>query len=102
MIGWWSGPQNYVELRMEEKGDRWVLLQRFGKGSTVKSGVVLPIHPDVSYRAKLLFDGTQLHVYVANTRILSQKVLGNPFGTVGFMVSATAATFDNLEVRQTN
>lgn len=93
-LAWYSNPGNTVEVLMNEVADKWVMRQR-GNGQIVaKESATRSIHPGVTYRVRVVFDGVSFHLFVGGNEILSMPNRNRYlFGTVGFRVRETTGYF---------
>jgi hypothetical protein len=99
LFGWYVNKLNNVELIMKEKADRWQLKQRRGGRVVKKAKGLMPINPDQTYVARIVFDGTNFNVYIDGVLIITMAPNGAvPQGTGGFKVKKTTGTFDYISV----
>jgi hypothetical protein len=90
---------NMVELMMKEEQDRWVLKHRVGGRVVAKQKFTAQINPNVAYRARITFDGTNYTASINGTPIITLSP-GGPVtpGTAAFKVKSTTGTFQRIEV----
>ncbi|HSP05745.1 MAG TPA: putative Ig domain-containing protein, partial [Acidobacteriota bacterium] len=100
LLAWYVDKGNTVELMMKEESNRWILKQRVNGPVVAKMKGVLTIDPNVSYDARITFDGAQFQVFIDNTLLITlPKAPGTaPFGTVGFETKGTTGTFGSISV----
>jgi hypothetical protein len=98
VIGWWVDWKHYVELRMDEGGNRWSLAQR-AEGVTSSVKVSKAINPFQSYHVKMDFDGTHYHVWVDDELLLTVAPAVTPqAGKLAMLVKSTTATVRSVRI----
>lgn len=99
LLGWYQSGKNHVELRMSANND-FFMLKQYGNGTTKKKKIEFAVNPNVSYHAKIVFDGANFNVYIDNTLIITLSKIGatNPSGTVGFLIKSATGSFDSISV----
>jgi hypothetical protein len=97
LIGWRRDAKHYVELRLLDAEDRWLLVHKDGT-RTVQASASAPIAADVDYQVRVSFDGAAFTVVIdGEQRLTLAKVAGSsPSGTVGFRVNRRTARFARL------
>ena len=97
LVGWRRDAQHYVELRLLESEDRWLLVHRDGKRN-VQASFAAPLAPNVDYAVRIAFDGERFTVAIDGLPAfeLAKAAGSSPTGTVGLRVSKRAARFSRL------
>ena len=101
LLGWYQDKNNTMELLIKEENDKIILRQRAG-GRIVKkvAAAHITINPNISYRFKVAFDGTQFDVSMDGNHLIALTPAGTvPTGTVGFAVKNTIGTFGSITVQ---
>lgn len=100
LVGWYTDPDNSVELTMDQQSTRWILKQRSGGAVVAKASAHWPIQVGVSYHAKLHYDGTNLHLWVDGVSLILLPLAtgGLAPGNFGFRVRNTTGTFQQIVV----
>jgi hypothetical protein len=100
LLGWYLDKRNTIELLMKEESDRWILKQRSAGSIVARMKASQVIDPNVDYKVKIQFDGTNFQVTVNDLLIMTMpKSPGtSPSGTTGFQVKSTTASFDEISV----
>lgn len=99
LFGWYQGKDVNVELMMKEESDRWIIKERSG-GTTKKAKGNRTIDPNVSYKVRLAFNGSDFRLFVDGQLIIimAKGPETSPSGTVGFQVKKTTGTFAEIGV----
>jgi hypothetical protein len=99
LVAWRGGAKSYVEIRLLESEDRWLLIQRQGN-RTVQSTAARPIAAATAYDVRVSFDGSEFVLAVGGVELTRlAKIPGSvPFGTVGFRAAGRASRFDRVSV----
>ncbi|MCI0615420.1 hypothetical protein L0244_20720, partial [bacterium] len=74
------------------------LLRKENGIKTMKLKGELTINPGTNYRVRVTNNSGALSVLVNGTLILSGNVSNSPFGTVGFRIKTTSASFKEITV----
>ncbi len=99
MFAWYVDKKNTVELLMKQESGTWMLKQKSNGRIVAKQKALLPINPNQFYNAQISFDGTQFHVSVDGTVVITMKAVGVvPAGTVGYQVKNTTGSFGSINV----
>lgn len=101
LLGWYADSRNYVELAMKEPTNTWLIKQYVGgRVKATRKRRVAAIDPNISYHARITFDGATFQVFIGGNLIISMpKAAGStPAGSVGFRTQSAAGHFDNLGV----
>jgi serine protease AprX len=97
LIGWQRDASHFVELRLLESEDRWLLLQKDGS-KTAQASAAATIAAGVAYEVSIEFDGAEFTVHIDGERRLGLAKIpsSTPAGTVGFKVNRRAARFARI------
>jgi hypothetical protein len=98
LLGWYQGKGNTVELLMKEENDRWVLKQRSGGAIVAKGKILQTINPNVSYVARVAYDGTNFQVSIDGVLLLTLPAGAPASGTIGFQSKNTTGSFGYIQV----
>lgn len=103
LVGWWVDKDNFVELKMDKKSDKW-LLKQFSNGSSVAKQKYIDPAGILSfqfYKAKIDFNGTTFRVFLhgdPNPVIVMDAGAPVSSGKAAFLLKGTTGTIDNLLV----
>lgn len=97
LTAWFRNGSNKVDLMMNEPGNKWVLKQKAGD-AIVKVKAFAPIEPGVNYHVSLSYDGASFHLSVDGIELITLPAAAAPFGTVGYKVKNTSASFRQIVV----
>jgi putative Ig domain-containing protein/carboxypeptidase family protein len=98
LFGWYQNKNNGVELLFKEQENRVLLKQRSNGQIVAKSKANVDINPNVNYQVAITFDGTNFNVSVQGQNVITMPAEGTAFGTIGYQIKATAASFDSIAV----
>jgi 5-hydroxyisourate hydrolase-like protein (transthyretin family) len=98
VFGWYQNKSNSVELLFKEQENRVLLKQRSNGQIVAKSKANVDINPNVSYQVAITFDGTNFIVSVQGQNVITMPAGGTAFGTIGYQIKGTAASFDSIAV----
>lgn len=98
LVGWYQDSQNFVELILKVNAGQWQLIQKSGGSNVVNQSFSQSVSPNVSYRTKISFDGTNFKAYVNGNLIITAVSGASPSGTFGFGVDNTNGTFKEIVV----
>jgi hypothetical protein len=98
LLGWYQDKNNSVELLMKEENDRWVLKQRSGGAIVAKGKILQTIDPNVSYVARVAYDGTNFQVSIDGVLLLTLPAGAPASGTIGFESKNTTGSFGYIQV----
>lgn len=98
LLGWYQGKGDTVELLMKEENDRWVLKQRSGGAIVAKGKILQTIAPNVSYVARIAYDGTNFQVSIDGVLLLTLPAGAPASGTIGFQSKNTTGRFGYIQV----
>lgn len=98
LFGWYQDKHNTVELLLKEAANTWILRQRINGVIAVKKKAAFPIDPNTVYDVRLGFDGANFTLTVDGTPLILLPAAGPAFGTVGFQVKESTASFDFILV----
>lgn len=98
MQAWYTDKGNVVELIMKEPNDKFVLRQKSGGKVVAKTKASKVLDPNVTYNARITFDGTTFTLIVDGQTLATLPAGGPASGTVGFEAKNTTATFDHVRV----
>jgi hypothetical protein len=100
MLGWYIDKKTTIELMMKEEADRWIFKQKSAGNLLVKAKAILPINPGVDYSVELSFDGTNFHVLVNGTEILTVPAGAIPqSGSMGYETKGTTGRFNSVCIK---
>jgi hypothetical protein len=101
LFGWYADKKNTVELLMKEESDKWILKRRVNGKIVSKGKGLKEILPNVSYVARIVYNGSQLLVSIDGAPLI-QVASGGAVtaGTVGFQVKGATASFEHILVTQ--
>ncbi|HSP07934.1 MAG TPA: hypothetical protein VLR94_12215, partial [Acidobacteriota bacterium] len=88
LLAWYVDKRNLVELLMAEDRNKWILKQKVSGKVVAKKSVVGSIGPNVDYKARITYDGSQFHVSVNDLPIMDLTPGAIPSGAVGFRVKS--------------
>ncbi len=79
LLAWYFDNQNYVELTMMEKKDKWLLKQRSGGNQVARDSLKETIEPNVTYHVLITFNGSNFQVFIDDSVI---PILDVPAGAI--------------------
>jgi hypothetical protein len=98
LLGWFQDKKNYFEIVLKEDKDKIQLLRKENGVKTLKLKGDVTIDPGTNYRVRVTNNSGAISVLVNGTLILSGNVSNSPFGTVGFRIKSTSASFKEITV----
>ncbi|HSE39457.1 MAG TPA: hypothetical protein VLH08_01720, partial [Acidobacteriota bacterium] len=98
LLAWFQDKKNYFEVVLKEDKDKILLLRKENGIRTLKLKAELTIGPGTNYRVRVTNNSGVLSVLVNGTQLLSGNVSDSPFGTVGFRIKTTSASFKEITV----
>ncbi len=84
LIGWFVDNQNNVSITLKPEQDKAVIRQKVDSVG-FRQDIDFPLDQDVTYTARITFDGTDFDFYLNGNHLgsLANNAAGTPFGTVG-------------------
>jgi hypothetical protein len=98
LLAWFQDKKNNFEVVLKEDKDKIQLLRKENGFKTMKLKGDLTIDPGTNYRVRITNNSGALSVLVNGNLVLSGNISNNPFGTVGFRIKTTSASFKEITV----
>lgn len=99
-FAWFTDKKNTVEVLMKQDKGKFILRQKVNGTTVGKTKGTATLAPNVFYKITVSYDGSQFALIVDGALLATLPAAGTPFGTAGFQVSNTTASFGYIMVTQ--